>query len=224
MPPAKIVAPAVMKQYILNIMRETFGKGSILVPAMRIEMKFGNEVAVADMATCNTVRLLLCCEGDGSDCSFLTPARSEDRIMKTWWTTFDWTHQELTKAFNGADRLCLFEADTDKEDVVYVIFHEEDGIQKERLVDEAVKRLAREVKSSEYRAGRGKAYAKKSTSAAADRQSFKMHLHNELLPYFHRLFMKENKEVECDLLDPTDIESSLDKSSADIFVAYGSAS
>lgn len=226
MPPAKIVSARVMKEYILSIVTETFGKGSMFVPAMRIETHFDYQVPVVDMVSCNAVRLLLCCEADGSDCSFLTPAVFDDGISRTWFTPFDWTDSDLKSAFNGADKLSMLTADPTDADVYYIIFHDEDGIQKERLVDEAGKRLAREVASPEYRADvilKDKAHAKKSAAPDAIRQSFKTHLHNELLPYFHHLFMKENKEVERDLLVATDLESSLDKGSADIYVAYGAA-
>jgi len=229
MPPGKIASNEVMQDVFLRAMRETFGKGSQLVAAMRVETHFESGLPVADMVSCNAVRLLLCCEGDGSKCSFTTSALSgRVKGSRTWFAPFHWkTPDELRKNFNSKDKLSLLNADDTGEDVYYIIFYDEDGgVQKEGLVDEAVKRLAREVFSPEYRTHfniNDKAHSKKSASPDFVKKAFAHHMREEMLPYFRRLLMKEKKNVECDVLDPRDVEAveaGLDQRSADIYVAY----
>lgn len=199
MPPSKRASVGVMEATFACKVKDSCGKGSMLVPAVRIETHFERETP-EDMVESNEMRLLLCADGHGSETSFSTSALqvpTGEKQERTWYCHASWQESELRQAYEGAGILSLLTPDPEDAHVYYVIFKKDcsDISSKMHVVDESTKMLVRSITDPEYNLAGACATACGDKKFAAKRprkdqldEAFAMYMRREKLPFFRGLF------------------------------------
>eukprot|EP00903_Cladosiphon_okamuranus_P017790 g16375.t1 len=235
MPPSKRASVEAMKAAFTLKLQDACGKGSMLVPAVRIETHFEKDNP-DDMVESNEMRLLVCADGHGKGTSFETsalPVAEGEKQDRTWYCHSSWQESELREAYEGPGILSLLMPDPEYVHVYYVIFKEsgENLARKMHTVDESTKRLVKSITDPGYNltdactTGYGdKKYAVKRPRKTLLEEAFRIHMHNELLPYFRVLFAAENSEdpkTPVDAFDPMAKANRMDKESSFVYVTCG---
>ena len=228
--PGKRASVKAMQAAFTNTMKEECGKGSILVPVVRIETHFGKD-RVDDMVESNLMRLLVCSDGYGCGTSVFTsaiPVPVGEKKLRTWYCQYRWTPTELEEAYLDTGILSLLKADPEDSDVFYIPFYSDDMQHQVNVIDETTKRLVRSITADDYNlagacttACNDKAFVLAHNRKEQLEKVFGRHMHDELLPYFRRLLSVDTgRETRCDTLDPMAKDANIVKDSASTFIAY----
>lgn len=218
----------------MSKMKEVCGKGSILVPVIRIESHFEKDRR-DDMVECNLMKLVVSSDGYGCGTSAFTSAiavPAGEKKHRTWYCQYSWTQKELEEAYLGNGTMSLLKADPEDKDVFYVIFFDPEMKHQLNAVEETTKRLVRSITADEYNlagacttACNDKAFAVGHTRKEQLERVFGKHMYDELLPNFRRLLSVDmgGETTHCDNLDPMAKDARIVKDSADSFIAYRKA-
>ena len=213
----------------MNTTKELCGKGSLLVPVVRIETHFEKD-KTEDMVESNLMRLLVCSDGFGCGTSVFTSAISVpegEKKHRTWHCQYCFTLEELEKAYLVDGIVSLLKADPEDRDIFYVIFYDPDMMHQVNVIDETTKRLVKSITADDYNlagacttACNDKSFVVEHTRKQQLERVFRKHMHDELLPYFRRLLSVDTGGTHCDTLDPMAKDANIVKDSASTFIAY----
>lgn len=236
MPPSKRASVEIMEAKFTCKIKEACGKGSMLVPAVRIETHFERENP-EDMVESNEMRLLLCADGHGRETSFSTSALrvpTGEKQDRTWYCHASWQEPELRQAYEGAGGILrLLTPDPEDAQVYYVVYKKDCGniSGKVHTVDESTKLLVKLITDPEYNlagacattCGDKKFAAKRSLKDQLN-EAFSMHMLQEKLPFFRALFAADRDgepKSPVDCIDPMAKADKMDKDSAFVYVTRG---
>lgn len=235
MPPSKRASVKAMEAHFTCKIKEACGKGSMIVPAVRIETHFERESA-DDMVESNEMRILLCADGYGRETSFSTsalPVPTGERQDRTWYCHPSWQEPDLRQAYEGAGILSLLMPDPVDANVYYVVFKKDCGniSGKMHVVDESTKLLVKSITDPKYNlagacatACGDKKFAVKRPRKDQLNEVFRMHMHQEKLTFFRGLFAADRgggPKSPIDCLDPMAKAEKMDKDSAFVYVTRG---
>ena len=235
MPPSKRASVETMEARFTSKLKEACGKGSMLVPAVRIQTHFEKENA-EDMVESNEMRLLLCADGYGRETSFSTsalPVPTGEKQDRTWYCHPSWQEADLRPVYEDSTMLSLLKPDPEDACVYYVVFKKDCGniSGNVHIVDESTKRLVKSITDKGYdlvkacgsASGTPKFAVKNPRREDQLNKVFRMHMCEEKLSFFRCLFAADGgPKTPIDSLDPMAKVDNMDKDSSFVYVTRGS--
>lgn len=234
MPPSKRASVEAMEAHFTSKLKEACGKGSMLVPAVRIQTHFEKENP-QDMVESNEMRLLLCADGYGRETSFSTsalPVPTGEKQDRTWYCHASWQEADLRQAYEDSAMLSLLTPDPEDACVYYVVYKKGCGNISGNMhtVDESTKRLVKSITDPGYdlvkdcgsASGTPKFAVKNPHREDRLNEVFRMHMREEKLQFFRCLFAADGgPKTPIDCFDPMAKADKMDKDSSFVYVTRG---